>query len=88
MRASLFGWVVLGQPFNHSGPVCLQKNGEPSLAKAGQRCVSDLPLLSCPQVTPQLSLSTASRLPPTHAHVTGRGPPVHPPGAGPEDEET
>lgn len=32
--AALSGWVASGQAFHHSEPICLQKDGEPFLAKA------------------------------------------------------
>lgn len=48
----------------------------------------DLPLPSCPQVTPWLSLSTAPSLLPTHPrHGTEMGPPAHPPEASPGVEK-
>ena len=52
VRASLTGWVTLEQSFNHSGPVCLEKNGDPSLVKAGQRCGQGAALPLSPPVTP------------------------------------
>lgn len=52
VRASLSGSVTLEPSFNHSGPVCFEKNGDPSLVKGGQRCGQGAALPSSPPVTP------------------------------------
>ena len=75
VRASLSGWVTLGQSLNHSGPVCLEKNGDPSLVKAVQRCGQGAALPSSPLVTlgsHLAQLQTCYPPPPTcHCSLSG-----------------